>query len=78
MKSFSKNPWLVEDLSAFNFWCCPECFYQSQDTGLFMNHAIDSHPDSLNLFTKLKMLKSDQISNEVEKTVIEENNKQIK
>ena len=31
MKAYSKNPWLVENIDDFNFWCCPECAYKSKD-----------------------------------------------
>ena len=26
-----QNPWLVENIEAFNFYCCPECDFQSKD-----------------------------------------------
>ena len=38
MKAYSKNPWLVENIDDFNFWCCPECAYKSKDrTGNLMS-----------------------------------------
>ena len=38
MKAYSKNPWLVENVDDFNFWCCPECAYKSKDrTGNLMS-----------------------------------------
>ena len=50
MKTFARNPWQVENMDAFSFWCCPECVYKSQDRDLFKEHAVDHHPKSSTLF----------------------------
>ena len=41
-----KNPWLVENIEAFNFYCCPECDFQSKDGDYFKRHAMESHKKS--------------------------------
>jgi len=46
MKAYSKNPWLVENIDDFNFWCCPECAYKSKDRTVFKAHALENHPKS--------------------------------
>ena len=45
-----KNPWLVEDISAFLYYNCPQCTYRSQETQVFEEHAISKHPLSLEFF----------------------------
>ena len=45
-----RNPWLVDSLDAFSYWCCPECVYRSKDTSSFQAHALQNHPQSLALF----------------------------
>ena len=52
MKSYTKNPWLVENVDDFNFWCCPECAYKSKDRTVFKSHAVENHPKSTVLFDK--------------------------
>ena len=29
------NPWLVESIEAFNFYCCPECNFRSNEANSF-------------------------------------------
>ena len=41
-----QNPWLVENIEAFNFYCCPECDFQSKDGDYFKRHAMESHKKS--------------------------------
>ena len=41
-----QNPWIVENIEAFNFYCCPECDFQSKDRDYFKRHAMESHKRS--------------------------------
>ena len=63
MKAYQKNPWLVENIDDFNFWCCPECAYKSKDRNVFKSHALENHPKSTVLFSE-----SDTTAENVEKT----------
>jgi hypothetical protein len=38
------NPWVVDTLEDFLFFCCPECPEQSATKDLFINHALFNHP----------------------------------
>ena len=38
------NPWIVNNLDEFLFFCCPECDTQSPSKALFINHALIEHP----------------------------------
>ena len=42
----NQNPWVVENIEAFNFYCCPECDFQSKDGDYFKRHAMESHKKS--------------------------------
>ena len=44
----NENPWFVENLEEFLYYCCPECdlsresIFQSRE--LFLEHALETHP----------------------------------
>ena len=40
------NPWTVEDLDSYLFYCCPECDQKYKSKPSFINHAYSSHPDA--------------------------------
>ena len=42
----NQNPWAVESIEAFSFYCCPECDFLSKDGDHFKRHAIESHKKS--------------------------------
>ena len=46
------NPWKVEDLDEFLYFCCPECNDKNQSKELFLQHALDHHPDSVECLKK--------------------------
>ena len=48
----AQNPWNVESVMDFNFFCCPECDFQSRTVDLFEAHALDSHVQSKIFFMK--------------------------
>jgi hypothetical protein len=49
-QKMDSNPWLVESIEVFNFFCCPECVYRSQEEFSFQVHALQNHPQSQALF----------------------------
>ena len=49
-----QNPWIVENIEAFNFYCCPECDFQSKNGDYFKRHAMESHKKSKVFFLRLK------------------------
>lgn len=46
----TSNPWDVDSLEAFTFFCCPECDYKSRESMLFEGHALKNHPMSFTFF----------------------------
>jgi hypothetical protein len=44
------NPWQVEAVTAFSFFCCPECDYRSKTVPTFKDHAVTNHPQVCNSF----------------------------
>ena len=40
-----KNPWFVDDLEEFLYFCCPECDERNQSKEIFIQHALDQHPN---------------------------------
>ena len=49
-----QNPWEVENIKAFSFYCCPECDFKSKKGNYFKRHAIESHNKSKAFFTTSK------------------------
>ena len=46
------NPWLVDNVSVFNFYCCPECDFKGKTVPVFKDHATEKHPRAKDLFDK--------------------------
>ena len=44
------NPWLVDTIEEFSFYCCPECTFKSNEPIYFQNHAIKNHDLSKSFF----------------------------
>ena len=57
-----ENPWNVEDLDEFLYYCCPECNKKTQSKESFLQHAIDRHP--LGKFSLKISLKNNILSQE--------------
>ena len=58
----TENPWDVSDPSVFLKYCCPECDYSEQNLGIFSDHALKNHVNSIILF---KMKPSDFVKCEI-------------
>ena len=41
-----ENPWNVEDLDDFLYYCCPECDLRDQSKIQFLQHALEQHSKS--------------------------------
>ena len=39
------NPWMVDKLEEFLYFCCPECDEKSQMKDSFLQHALFTHPN---------------------------------
>ena len=48
----SNNPWSVNNIQEFWFLTCPECSFKTKDQDKFLDHAIENHPRSSELFNK--------------------------
>ena len=44
------NPWIVNTLEEFLFYCCPECDERNQSKDLFIEHALNFHPKAKDSF----------------------------
>ena len=41
-----ENPWNVENLEEFLYFCCPECDLKDQSKMQFLQHALNQHPNA--------------------------------
>ena len=49
-----QNPWAVESIEAFSYYCCPECDLKTKNEDYFKKHAIECHNKSKVFFIMLK------------------------
>ena len=54
------SPWDVRSLYELQVYDCPECIFQDWSKQSFVNHATNSHPDSIQY---LKKIQDDSINN---------------
>ena len=52
------NPWAVENVEAFHYYCCPECELRYQSCQEFQEHAIHQHPKAKTLFQPVKIIET--------------------
>ena len=75
-----QNPWVVKNIEAFHFYCCPECDFQSKDGDYFKRHAMESHKKSKVFFLMSKCennTNSDSMEVETEPEYQDENEEGI-
>ena len=53
------NPWTVDNLDVYLYYCCPQCEHKSKTKPLFVNHAHTCHPESI------ESLKFDEVKTEI-------------
>ena len=46
METIINNPWEVETLDAYLYYCCPECEHKCKTKPLFVDHAYSCHPEA--------------------------------
>ena len=44
------NPWKVQSIDEFNYFCCPECVFRAKEDSSFQAHALQNHVLSKTLF----------------------------
>ena len=52
------NPWAVEALEEFLYFCCPECNIKSTDKDAFVNHVWSNHPKVSGQYLHFKFIYS--------------------
>ena len=55
------NPWEVESLEDFLYFCCPECNEKSQSKDHFISHAWSTHP-KVSFFTSYSIVNGDLVA----------------
>lgn len=50
------NPWTVETLTVYLFYCCPECDIKCSNEDSFVEHALTSHTQAREAFDVPKSL----------------------
>ena len=66
------NPWAVENIEAFSFYCCPECDFKSKDGDHFERHALESHNRAKSFFKTLIDKKSGNNTTNRSETTLKE------
>ena len=56
------NPWGVESLDDFLFFCCPECDYRNGSKSSFIKHALINHSGSKCIVDKLDIQKKEPVA----------------
>ena len=55
-----QNPWVVENIEAFSFYCCPECDFKSKQEVSFKRHALECHNKAKSFFIMSNVQKSNK------------------
>lgn len=62
-----QNPWRVNSIRDFSFFCCPECDYKAKAEDTFEQHAVNLHPLSSEFFTtELRIKQEDSFIQELD------------
>ena len=51
--SLPNDPWAVDKIEDFQFFCCPSCDDKIQSKEEFLEHAINQHPESKETLDKV-------------------------
>ena len=60
MMEVTENPWAVNSIHDFSYFCCPDCEHKSQDKQSFVDHALYFHTKEFEV--SQKMIKDDSLS----------------
>ena len=66
------NPWAVETLDTYLYYCCPQCDLRCKNKTVFVEHAYETHPESKNVISdpevacqvQIKIEPEDEFENE--------------
>ena len=61
-----ENPWIVESLEEFLYFCCPECNDKSSSKETFINHAWTNHPKAQEILVTLNEIKPEFLDENLE------------
>ena len=61
-----ENPWQVQNLEEFLYYCCPECDVKSKDTQSFIEHALTNHEQA----QQLVVVKTEQEPLTIDGTIV--------
>ena len=61
----SNNPWEVENVEDFLYFCCPECDEKNHSRDHFLKHAFDQHPKSKEYLEKWAYSIKDELKEEI-------------
>ena len=50
-----ENPWFVENLTEFLYFCCPECDEKNHSEESFLEHALNEHPNAKECLQKFQI-----------------------
>ena len=53
------NPWTVDAVNDFSYFCCPECDFKSKNVPTFINHAAKNHPNAKEFCDSHDLLKQE-------------------
>ena len=53
------NPWAVEQIEDFLYFCCPECDTKNKSKDSFLEHALNQHPSSKETLLKVSVKAED-------------------
>ena len=72
-----KNPWDVEKLEEFMYFCCPECDERNRSKEIFLQHAFDQHPKAKEYLQKFQikeeLLEEGEMKNDITEDYISVN-----
>ena len=58
------NPWLVDTIEAFSFYCCPECTFRTNEVPFFQVHALQNHALSKSFFNNFNLEEDTYFNND--------------
>ena len=55
METKIENPWDVKSIYEYYHFNCPTCSYKHSSKQDFVNHVVNTHPESVDTFVLLKL-----------------------
>ena len=57
------NPWCVDNLNVFLYFCCPECDVKDPSKEIFVKHALEEHPKFKENYENFIKMEYDNLDN---------------